>query len=51
MNKQHDKIMGMILVALICIVAVIWGTQDSPQVRHAKEASHAEVLKPDGHGR
>lgn len=52
MNKEHDRLIGMVLVVLICIVAVIWGTQDgeAPQVRHAKEASYGEELKPEGHG-
>ena len=52
MNKEDDRLMGTILVLLICIVAVIWGTQDAevPEVRHAMESSYGEEPKPEGHG-
>lgn len=52
MNKEHDRLIGSILVLLICIIAVIWGTRDgeAPQVRHAMESSHGEEPKPEGHG-
>jgi hypothetical protein len=51
--RNDDKIMGSILVLVVCILAVIWGTQDAeaPQVRHAMEASYGEEPKPEDHGR
>jgi hypothetical protein len=53
MNKEHDRLIGSILVLLICIIAVIWGTREGEvaEVRHAMEASHGEEPKPEGHGR
>ena len=53
MNKEDDRLMGTILVFLICIIAVLWGTRDgeAPQVRHAMEASYGEEPKPEDHGR
>jgi hypothetical protein len=53
MNKEHDRLIGTILVLLICVVAVLWGTQDAevPQVRHVMESSYGEAPKPEGHGR
>jgi hypothetical protein len=53
MNKEHDRLIGTILVLLICIIAVIWGTQDAEvaEVRHAIEASYGETAKPEDHGR
>ena len=51
--KNEDKIMGSILVLLICVIAVVWITQqrEVAQVRHAMEASYGETAKPEGHGR
>jgi hypothetical protein len=53
MNKEHDRLIGTILVLLICIIAVIWGTQDAEvaEVRQAMEASYGETAKPEDHGR
>ena len=53
MNKEHDRLIGTILVLLICVVAVLWGTQDGEvaEVRQAMEASYGETAKPQGHGR
>jgi hypothetical protein len=53
MNKEHDRLIGTILVFLICVLAVLWGTQDAEvaEVRHAMEASYGEEPKPEGHGR
>lgn len=50
MNKEHDRLMGTILVFLICVVAVIWGTRDGEVPAAAIEASYGEVPKPEGHG-
>jgi hypothetical protein len=51
--KNEDKIMGSILLLAMCIVAVIWITQqrEVAEVRHAMEASYGETAKPQGHGR
>ena len=51
--RNEDKIMGTILVLVLCIVAVIWITQlrEIAEVRHAMEASYGEEPKPEGHGR
>jgi hypothetical protein len=51
--RNDDKVMGSILVLLICVIAVIWGTRDGEvaEVRHAMEASYGEEPKPQGHGR
>jgi hypothetical protein len=53
MNKEHDRLIGTILVFLICVLAVLWGTRDGEvaEVRHAREASYGEEPKPEGHGR
>ena len=53
MNKEDDRLMGTILVFLICVLTVLWGTRDGEvaEVRHAMEASYGEVPKPEGHGR
>jgi hypothetical protein len=51
--RNDDKIMGTILLLAMCIVAVIWITQqrEVAEVRHAMEASYGETAKPQGHGR
>jgi hypothetical protein len=51
--RNDDKVMGSILVLLICVIAVIWGTRDGEvaEVRHAMEASYGEAPKPEDHGR
>jgi hypothetical protein len=51
--RNDDKIMGSILVLVMCIIAVIWITQqrDVAEVRHAMEASYGEEPKPEGHGK
>jgi len=51
--RNDDKIMGSILVLVLCIVAVVWITQqrEVAQVRHAMESSYGEQPKPQGHGR
>ena len=51
--RNDDKVMGSILVLVLCIVAVIWITQqrEIAEVRHAMEASYGETAKPPGHGR
>ena len=51
--RNDDKIMGSILVLLICIIAVVWIMQqrEVAEVRHAMEASYGEQPKPEGHGR
>ena len=51
--KNDDKIMGSILVLLVCIIAVIWITQqrEAAEVRHAMEASYGEEPKPEDHGK
>jgi hypothetical protein len=51
--RNDDKVMGSILVLLICVIAVIWGTRDGEvaEVRHAMESSYGEEPKPQGHGR
>jgi hypothetical protein len=51
--RNDDKIMGAILLLAMCIVAVIWITQqrEVAEVRHAMEASYGETAKPPGHGR
>jgi hypothetical protein len=51
--RNDDKVMGSILVLLICVIAVIWGTRDGEvaEVRHAMEASYGEQPKPEGHGK
>ena len=50
--RNDDKIMGSILVLVLCIVAVVWITQrEIAEVRHAMEASYGEEPKPEGHGR
>jgi hypothetical protein len=51
--RNDDKIMGSILVLVLCIVAVVWITQqrEVAQVRHAMEASYGEAPKPEGHGK
>ncbi len=53
MNKEHDRLIGTILVFLVCVIVVIWGTRDGEvaQVRHAMEASYGEEPKPEGHGK
>jgi len=45
--RNEDKIMGSILVLLVCIIAVIWITQqrEIAEVRHAMESSYGEVPK------
>jgi hypothetical protein len=50
--KNEDKIMGTVLVFVFCVIVVIIIMQqrEIPQVRHAMEASHGEVPKPEGHG-
>jgi len=50
MNKEHDRLIGSILVLLVCIIAVIWGTQDGKVPAAAIEASYGEEPKPEGHG-
>lgn len=52
MNKEHDRLIGSILVLLLCIIAVIWIMQqrEAAEVRHAMEASYGEEPKPEGHG-
>jgi hypothetical protein len=51
--RNDDKIMGSILVLVLCIVAVVWIMQqrEITEVRHAMEASYGEAAKPQGHGR
>jgi hypothetical protein len=51
--RNDDKIMGSILLLVMCIVAVVWITQqrEVAEVRHAMEASYGETAKPPGHGR
>ena len=51
--RNEDKIMGSILVLVLCIVAVIWITQqrEIAEVRHAMESSYGEVPKPQDHGK
>ena len=51
--RNDDRIMGSILVLVLCIVAVVWITQqrEVAQVRHAMEASYGEEPKPENHGR
>jgi hypothetical protein len=51
--RNDDRMMGSILVLVLCIVAVVWITQqrEVAQVRHAMEASYGEQSKPQGHGR
>ena len=51
--RNDDKVMGSILVLVLCIVAVVWITQqrEVAQVRHAMEASYGEAPKPEGHGK
>ena len=51
--RNDDKIMGSILVLVLCIVAVVWITQQRgvAEVRHAMEASYGEAPKPEGHGK
>jgi len=51
--RNDDKIMGSILVLVLCIVVVIIIMQqrEIPQVRHAMEASYGEEPKPEDHGR
>jgi hypothetical protein len=51
--RNDDKIMGSILLLVLCIVAVVWITQqrEVAEVRHAMEASYGETAKPEGHGR
>jgi hypothetical protein len=51
--RNDDKIMGSILLLAMCIVAVIWITQqrEVAEVRHAMEASYGETAKPENHGR
>jgi hypothetical protein len=54
MNKEHDRLIGSILVLLICVIAVIWGTRDGEVAEvpaAAIEASYGEEPKPEGHGR
>ena len=51
MNKEHDRLIGTILVLLICVVAVLWGTQDGEVPAAAIEASYGETAKPEDHGR
>lgn len=53
MNKEDDRLMGTILVFLICVLVVLWGTRDAEiaEVRHAMESSYGEPAKPEGHGR
>lgn len=45
MNKEHDRLMGTILVFLICVVAVIWGTQDGEVPAAAQEQSNSRPAK------
>jgi hypothetical protein len=51
--KNEDRIMGSILVLVLCIIAVVWIMQqrEVAQVRHAMEASYGEEPKPEGHGK
>jgi hypothetical protein len=51
--RNDDKIMGSILVLVLCIIAVVWIMQqrEIAEVRHAREASYGEQPKPQGHGR
>jgi hypothetical protein len=51
MNKEHDRLMGSILVLLVCIIAVIWGTRDVEVPAAAIEASYGEEPKPQDHGK
>ncbi len=51
MNKEHDRLIGSILVLLVCIIAVIWGTQDTDVPKAAIETSYGEEPKPEGHGK
>ena len=51
--RNDDKIMGFILVLVMCVVAIIWidAKYNTAEVRHAMEASYGEEMKPQGHGR